>query len=328
MRKKLLKTFSTMIALCLLMAMFSISALAADATSLPAADENGVITLTEDVTITSWSGIATANSNSGESLTESITIDLNGYTLTYNGGSALDVVENLTLTIKNGTLDFTGSSRTDSASNIRVYKGATLNMSGVVMSTAGAGLFPQGDAAAVNVDDCVITSSGGYCIATNAATKDNYGVEISISNSILTNTSDTGCCVLLNVEGNLSIENSELIGTEHSVIVRAGTADITDSEISIVGAEGYTTDYTAQAWGSGTSVAAGALVVGNYDAADITTAYAAPAVVTVTNTTITSEDEDVAAVYVDSNKTYAGTVTIEDGSVVSGEITTGQKYKC
>lgn len=87
MRKTKKRFLSALLACTMLVSMLPFAAFAADGTSLPAANANGVIKLTEDVTL--------ADSIIIEKDT---TIDLNGHELTYNGTDGVFV------NVKSGTL--------------------------------------------------------------------------------------------------------------------------------------------------------------------------------------------------------------------------------
>ncbi len=326
MGKKLLKTFSTMIALCLLMAMFSISALAATATSLPTADEDGVITLVEDVTIDS--GFPTSG-----------TIDLNGYTLTYTGTESVTISATDSLTITDSTGE--GTLVMDPGiTNSTCYFAAegSLTLENITVTSTGSVVYAKGDGtdtspSTVVIDNCYISTTGVYCVGTNASASNGTslysGVDITITNSILMTEATDGddCTVMINVEGNLAIENSYIVGDRQAVVVRAGTATITDSILVVTG-EHDQTSYLDSDWKSGNEVPSAALVAGNYNST-----YYGDADVTVTDSTITSLSDDSAAIYAESNKEtvsgaselYTSTVTLtgDDTSVV-GKVTTGR----
>ena len=159
--------------------------------------ENGVIKLTEDTSIST----ITVNSD--------ITYDLNGYDLTYTGGPI--TFEEHTLKFidssvsgskRGGTLILSGVTGTTSA--INPNKNATAEARNIKIECTGSVFYPQGNAASVNIIDCDVEAAI-YCVGTNAATVDNYGVIINIENSNLTSSSDDGdnTAVLINVGGTL-----------------------------------------------------------------------------------------------------------------------------
>ena len=291
-------------------------------TTLPEA-KDGVYTLDEDVSIN------TIGLGAGETV-----YDLNGHTLTYTGGT-VQPQEGQTLTFRDssvsgterrGTLKLTGVTGTNSALNPQT--GATVNASNIKVECSGSAFFPQGDAAAVNITSCDVTADV-YCVGTNAAATDNYGVEINLTDSTFTSTATSwpgdDCAVMINVDGTLNIDNCTISGHRQGVLVRAGEANITNSSITTLGTyPNGTTKYHDSAWQSGNEVPAAALTVGNYVAGAATT-YTADAVVNLTNTKLTAENS-FPALYVDANTAYSANVTITgDDTNVSGEVMKGQQ---
>lgn len=265
------------------------------ATKLPGADENGVITLKEDTTITTL----TLNS------TGKTVIDLNGHTLTYNSKLAIKIGDGQTLSFidssdsgaeRGGTLELTGV--TGASAAINPQKGGTVNAENINISCTGSAFFPQGEKATVNINNCALTAEA-YCVATNSGAQDNFGVKISIANSELT--SKQACAVMLNIPGTLDMNNCTVTGSSQAVMVRAGKASISNCALSL---DGKTIDEynPKEDWKSGTqNVPIAALVVGSQTGSE--TAYAADAVCNVTNTTISASGENAnGAVYVSSNK--------------------------
>ena len=291
-------------------------------TTLPEA-KDGVYTLDKDVSIN------TIGLGNGETV-----YDLNGYTLTYTGGT-VQPQKGQTLTFRDssasgtergGTLNLTGVEGTKAALNPQT--GATVNASNIKVECSGSAFFPQGDAAAVNITSCDVKADV-YCVGTNAATTDNYGVEINLTDSTFTSNATSGngddCAVMINVNGTLNIDNCTISGHRQGVLVRAGEANITNSSITTLGTyENGTTKYHNSAWQSGNEVPAAALTVGNYVAGAATT-YTADAVVNLTNTELTAENS-FPALYVDANTAYSANVTITgDDTNVSGEVMKGQQ---
>ena len=309
------KALATILALVMAIGLCSVSW--ATESGLPAA-ENGVIKLTGNATTTA--------------LQNDITYDLNGHTLTYSGPTHV-VAEGKTLTFmdssvtgntRGGTLVLSGVTGTTAA--INPQKGATLKVSNIKVTCTGSAFFPQGDAAKVDVTACDVTASV-YCVGTNAGSTDNYKVVITLKNStFVSNTADgDNCAVMINVPGTLNIDNCTITGDRQAVLVRAGTAVITNSDIKTTGRfTDAATKYHTGAWQSGNEVPAAALTVGNYQNGSAS-AYLAEAKVTVTNTKLTAEN-GVPAIYTDANDTYKGDLTIGgDSTVVTGEVMKGQK---
>lgn len=163
---------------------------------------------------------------------------MNGHTLTYTGGT-VQPQEGQTLTFRDssvsgtergGTLKLTGVAGTKAALNPQT--GATVNARNIKVECSGSAFFPQGDAAAVNITSCDVTADV-YCVGTNAATTDNYGVEINLTDSTFTSKAFSwpgdDCAVMINVDGTLNIDNCTISGHRQGVLVRAGEANIANS---------------------------------------------------------------------------------------------------
>lgn len=302
LKRKSKRVLSIVLAVAMIAGLFPIAAFAdgggetsVAATSLPPAGEDGVITLTEDTTITTL----TLNS------TGKTVIDLNGHTLTYNSKLAIKIGDGQTLSFidssdsgaeRGGTLALTGV--TGASAAINPQKGGTVNAENINISCTGSAFFPQGEKATVNINNCALTAEA-YCVATNSGAQDNFGVKISIANSELT--SKQACAVMLNIPGTLDMNNCTVTGSSQAVMVRAGEASISNCALSL---DGKTTDeYNPnEDWKSGTqNIPIAALVVGSQTGSE--TAYAADAVCNVTNTTISASGKNAnGAVYVSSNK--------------------------
>ena len=309
------KALATILALVMAIGLCSVSW--ATESGLPAA-VNGVIKLTDNATTAT--------------LQDGIIYDLNGYKLTYSGsthvvgvGKTLTFMDSsVTGNARGGTLVLSGVTGTTAA--INPQEGATLKVSNITVTCSGSAFFPQGDAAKVDVTACDVTAPI-YCVGTNAGSTNNYNVVITLKDSTFVASADDGdnCAVMINVPGTLNIDNCTITGDRQAVIVRAGTAVITNSDIKTTGKfTGAATKYHSDAWKSGNEVPAAALTVGNYQNGPAS-AYLAEAEVTVTNTKLTAEN-GVPAIYTDANDTHKGDLTIGgDSTVVTGEVMKGQK---
>lgn len=128
MKKRIL---ASLLAVCIVVTMLPLTALADEgdtgttATTLPVADENGVITLTGNVTAT-----LTVNQN------DNIILDLNGHTLTNTDGQHT-IINNGTLTIKDTSTDDVGT-----VDNVSHAKAAIMNNNGAIC-TILAGQFTR-----------------------------------------------------------------------------------------------------------------------------------------------------------------------------------------
>lgn len=134
MKKKLC---SILLALTMVLTLLPVSALAEGGTALPEEDANGVITLTENVTIEKWA------------VTKDATLNLNGFSYT-TSDCGVDISNGATLTIvdtgKNGKLTSTGTPICVAGANSKVV----IN-SGTVESTNNYGIYAKdGGTAIVN----------------------------------------------------------------------------------------------------------------------------------------------------------------------------------
>ena len=261
-----------------------------------------------------------------ESLKAGITYDLNGNKLTYTSSGSFSFSNQTTSFIggaKGGTLNFPNITSTQSA--IYPNAGATLNVSDITVTSNGSAFFPAGDATALNITNCDVSSSV-YCVGTNASTPDNYGVIITLKDSKFNSTASDGdsTAVIVNVACELVIDNCELTAGRQGLIVRAGTATVTNSTIKTTGTYEEKEKYYAASWKPGNEVPAAALTVGNYVAGDAN-AYLADAIVTLDNTKLIGEN-DFPALYVDGNTKHIGKVSISgDAASVSGTMMKGQQ---
>lgn len=272
-------------------------------------DENGVAKLEKDTVLSA--------------LKADKTYDLNGHNLTYTGQT---VAVSQTLTFMDSTksgeskLSFTGVKGTQSA--INPIAGGTVNVKDIDVECSGSAFYPEGNAAALNITNSHVKAKV-YCVGTNAGKDANYGVAITLKDSTFEATGDgDNCPVMINVEGTLNIDNCKIIGERQGVLVRAGAATISNSEITTKGTYTNKEQYYNVAWKSGNEVPAAALTVGNYVNGEAG-AYKADATVSLENTKVTGENE-FPAIYVDANHKFKGKVTISGDSAVSGAIVEGQ----
>lgn len=244
-------------------------------------------------------------------------INLNGYTLdlavaytrplvigqNFSSGN-YGAVNNVT--IKNGTLI---------AAGLVVVDGATLTVENVEYNSTLTSFLVLSKNSTLNVTDSTVISKYAYVIGTNAAQKGEdgtgtHGVIINVTGSTLKSDyidADSGSVtVFFNVPGNLNIEDSKIYGVQNAVAVRGGTANISNSMLSTP--NGVSLDGTdiSVGWGSGNALPFGTLLVGN----NSESAYQYPSNVTVTNTTITSDNENVPAIYIWGNATEENGATL------------------
>lgn len=265
------------------------------------AAENATVVLLKDVEET----VAVPNA-------KKVTLDLNNKVLTILNDTSITVTGGANVTIQNGTV-IAKQIPLGTVSLFNIQKDSSICLNKVQMDTTGAALYPQGDAAHVEVTDSSITA-GSYAVATNAATVENYNVEIVLKNSAFDCTRygynadyrNDACAVLINVPGKLEIEGCNIIGSRQGMIVRGGEAVVRNSTIVSTGkyTEGIG-QYIDTNWGNGNEVPMAAVVVGNRS-----TSYPYLSTCRLIDCTITSQNSQVPAVYANGAEEYGSTVII------------------
>ena len=299
-----------------------------------AMDAGDTITLIKDATFTAFT----------LSDKKTLTIDLMGHKLSSTGGADITVSGSAELTIQStntpGTLDMTGFSKANSAA-ITVKTASSVELNNVNYTTDGTGLFPQGDAATVTVENCTLNTKG-YCLGTNAGTSENYRVKITLSGSTFNASSAKGAAgtaMYLNVPGTLEMDTCEVNGYMHGMFIRGGTATIKNSTITNTMDDASLSDYfEKRPWGTGNTVNLAALTLGDKSKSDSSSSYRYPTSVTLENTTVKMEGtakDSYPAIYLyqmnDSerqvtlnitgdNGNYVGDISINN-NVVDGETT-------
>lgn len=312
------KLCSVLLALCMVLTLLPVSALAEErtpaeaeqvATQLPSA-EDGVVTLESDTSI-SAAALQSAIANGLE-------INLNGKTLTITSADTVSVPEGKTVKFYNGTILNSTFTRGDLAA-FAAGKDATLIVDNVTMNTTGSAFFPAGNASAVTVTNSNITA-GVYVIGTNASGNLSDNVRITLKDSTLTSTCyqnndrDT-FTVMINVPGTMNIDNCKIYGGRQVLFVRCGTATVNNSTITLSNAYNDAGKYDSKDWSSGNEVPMGAVVVGNRTNS---TAYDTPATCTLNNTTVTG-----GRVYTYQKNEIAVKLNITGNSTINGAFVNG-----
>lgn len=150
------KMCSVLLALCMVLTLLPVSAMAegGTATSLPNADENGVITLTEDVTLTSTFVV---------NAEQDLTLDLNGYSLTKAGTVILN---NGRLTIRDTTKNGSIVSTNYVAISAGHNSTTTIEYANV-RSVESAVITSYATGATITIKDGVFSASDNAVIAGN-----------------------------------------------------------------------------------------------------------------------------------------------------------------
>ncbi|MCB6993029.1 hypothetical protein LI177_05965 [bacterium 210820-DFI.6.37] len=275
--------------------------------AIKTATSDQVITLEDDITL------STAIPQSDNEITY---IDLGGNTLTTTANSSTAVEGGKTLVLENGTVKYEGTAA--NVSSINVTTGSSVTLRNVVMEAKGATIYPKGDAAEVNVIDSTVKSENSYCVATNAATVDNYNVEINLTDS----TFEGPTAVLINVPGNLNMNKCTVNANMHGVVVRGGTAVIENCKIANTSNDDWAVRYFDETdWGTGNMLPLAGITIGNKK----TNSYQYPSNVTLTNTTVTSVLYPV--IYTYGNTTEENGVTLTyDGKIKDNDVIYGGGY--
>ncbi len=223
--------------------------------------------------------------------TKSTNIDLNEKTLSLTGNS-LQIVDDNKVTLTNGSVN--GSLSVSGAGRL------SLDQVEVTGLSSNYGVWIGGEAAEINIKDSVIVGDV-YGITTNAGTAANYGVNGTISGTVIKTEeteSDDNTAILLNVRGSLSFENCDIEGGRQAVVCRAGTATFRNCRINGRGwipdssnTSEYPYSQEQNAWGDGNRVATAAITMGAKQAAGSSTGgYIGDAVINLYNCTVTSEN--------------------------------------
>ena len=274
--------------------------------------EGGYAKLKNDITITGNSSVADG---------KEVALDLNNCTLTLTGTMSTKGVSSLTLI--NGTVKSPGTYGV-AKYLVSASAGGSVALEHVVMESVGAGIGiePKGDPGKVTVRNSKITAYS-YAVGTNAKSPI-YNAEIELINSQLMGMS----AVLMNLPSKITVSKCVLQGSMQAMILRAGTAEITDSQLKLVydssNEEGDTPedakDNYIDDWLTGNAVPLAALTVGN----DNSAGYLFKTELSLENVDIISSEESapLPAMYVRANEDADKGVTITYGAEcrVNGKI--------
>ncbi len=225
-------------------------------------------------------------------------INLNNKTLEVTGNDVLSLSEGDSLVIENG--DVSWETTNSSKVAVSMFENSALTIKDVNLNLSGSSIVvePGVNVTSVEIIDSEIYSDDNYCISTNAADNTSgKSVNIDIKNSkLVANHSSDGDCtgVLFNVPGTLNIDNSEITAGRQAVIVRCGTANITNSTLTCTAAYTNYDQYTDSMWSSGNEVPVAVLVVGNRSNP---TSYPFDATCTLENTDLIIPEDTGAIIY-------------------------------
>ena len=242
------KALATILALVMALGLCSVSWAAS--TDLPQADENGVITLTDDVVLAAGKEINKAGT------TQVTKIDLGGHKLSRAGGLVLDIYGDVTIT--NGTIEMTGAA---SGSAIWINNGAKVTIDNSVKVSA-TGSVNNKTSFAIAFD----SSCDGAALTFNGAIAGENGV--TINGNITKNTNKisvngtidvAGHALYLAGNGITDINNGACVKGDAGIEIRAGVLNINGGTVESTGT------YSAPiANGKGTTASGAALIVAEH----------------------------------------------------------------
>ena len=264
----------------------------------------------------------------GESLIldRDLSFDLNGFTLEH-GGTTVEIGEGRSLVFTDnsvtdksagGSLIFSDTDSEKSA--LSPQSGACLRIENINVISHGTAIDSRGSAELIEIKNSGI-SAGKYCVAAEAKTKNDFGIQIIIENSRLTSESDDGnnTAILINADGTVDIRRSEITGDRQALTVRSGKVNAYESVFKVTGRyhpTGRSKNYIEEKWGKGNDVPTGAVIAGNRNG----NGYA-DTIITMDNCGIISENDGIPALYCDANKKYGSKTEITgEKTVIYGTI--------
>ena len=264
----------------------------------------------------------------GESLIldRDLSFDLNGFTLEH-GGTTVEIGEGRSLVFTDnsvtdksagGSLIFSDTDSEKSA--LSPQSGACLRIENINVISHGTAIDSRGSAELIEIKNSGI-SAGKYCVAAEAKTKNDFGIQIIIENSRLTSESDDGnnTAILINADGIVDIRSSEITGDRQALTVRSGKVNAYESAFKVTGRyhpTGRSKNYIEEKWGKGNDVPTGAVIAGDRNG----NGYA-DTIITMDNCGIISENDGIPALYCDANKKYGSKTEIKgETTVIYGEI--------
>ena len=264
----------------------------------------------------------------GESLIldRDLSFDLNGFTLEH-GGTTVEIGEGRSLVFTDnsvtdksagGSLIFSDTDSEKSA--LSPQSGACLRIENINVISHGTAIDSRGSAELIEIKNSGI-SAGKYCVAAEAKTKNDFGIQIIIENSRLTSESDDGnnTAILINADGTVDIRSSEITGDRQALTVRSGKVNAYESAFKVTGRyhpTGRSKNYIEEKWGKGNDVPTGAVIAGNRNGSGY-----ADTIITMDNCGIISENDGIPALYCDANKKYGSKTEITgETTVIYGTI--------
>ena len=244
---------------------------AKDAESFAAVfSEYGKARLTADIDITE----ITFNGDHNE-----FTIDLNDRTLTVTTSDPIRLPSDKTITIKNGTLTTELEGAGLSNANIIFGQNDIVLFDNVTYegNAGGLALGTDKDSATgskLTIKDSEFSTTGAFCVATNAnkdkngQVTDNVSISLIDSTFVSTNSSFDSCPVFFNITTDLTVRGCTITGDRQALFARGGTVKIYDTDLISTG-KFKGKNYLDTNWGAGNEAPNAALVVGNRSSAGV-----------------------------------------------------------
>ena len=244
---------------------------AKDAESFAAVfSEYGKARLTADIDITE----ITFNDDFKE-----FTIDLNNKALAVTTVDQITLPSNKTITIKNGTLTTELDGAGLSSANIIFGQNDIVLFDNVTYegNAGGLALGTDKDSATgskLTIKDSEFSTTGAFCVATNAnkdkngQVTDNVSISLIDSTFVSTNSSFDSCPVFFNITTDLTVRGCTITGDRQVLFARGGTVKIYDTDLISTG-KFKGENYLDKNWGAGNEAPNAALVVGNRSSAGV-----------------------------------------------------------
>lgn len=189
-------------------------------------------------------------------------IDLNKHKLTISDAENTTLEINTNLTLRNGTLE-TKINGDINVSSVKVLANKTFTLDNVTYDAGPSAIYAYGANSTVTVKNgSKLSATGTYVVATNASVGAS-NVTMNLSDSTFIAEAADSCPIFLNIDGTINMDNCVVEGGRQAVIVRRGTADIKNSQLSTRGAYDKGGDYYTSDWGSGNELPYTVIVIGN-----------------------------------------------------------------
>lgn len=246
MKKRII---SALLAVCLLVSLGTVGVFADEPETeptagdvydkLPAADENGVITLDKDVVL-----------STSEDIEENVVLDLNGHSITASDSWPSDGIHDYLIGVKRGAKLTITDSQTGGKIDATNPKANGLI---VAVKLTVKNEESRGDTAALIVNGGTITGTE-YAISGNGT---RHNTSIIINGGNITATEGTG--IFNPQEGTLTVNGGSITGVDSAIELRSGTLNITGGSFTASASE-----YKPTPNSSGTTVTGAAVAISQH----------------------------------------------------------------